>query len=252
MHMITPSDFAVRHPLDRLVWPALLACLWLAMLMGFVPEALARMRRPQGLDYPLIVHLHAAAFVGWLVLLTTQVALVRSGRVALHRRLGVAGAGLAMAMLVLGPATSLHMAQLKLDKPEVNHGFFAITFTEMALFGLLVALALYWRRDSATHRRLMLIATFALASAGFGRWWGKSISAFAGNDWLGDVLSGHLGSFLLIAGLGVHDLLTRGRLHPAYVWGSGLIVSALLLAEFVRNTNWWPPIALAIVRWSAN
>lgn len=251
MHVITPSDFAARHPHDRLVWPALLACMWLAMLMGFVPEAMARMRRPQGLDYPLIVHLHAAAFVGWLVLLATQVALVRSGRVALHRRLGVAGALLAMAMLALGPATSLHMARLKLDLPDVNHGFIAITFTEMALFGLLVALALYWRRDSATHRRLMLIATFALASAGFGRWWGKAISAFAGKDWLGDVLSDHLGSFLLLAALGVHDLVTRCRLHPAYVGGAGLTVSALLLAEFVRNAAWWPPIALAVVRWSA-
>ncbi|MEO9131689.1 MAG: hypothetical protein ABI240_10825 [Sphingomonas sp.] len=37
-----------------------------------------------GLDYPLIVHLHAAAFVGYLVLFTAQVALIRTSRLDLH------------------------------------------------------------------------------------------------------------------------------------------------------------------------
>ncbi len=52
------------------------------------------------------MHFHV---VSWLVLFTVQVALIRNARADLHRRLGMAGAGLAAAMVVLGPATALHV-----------------------------------------------------------------------------------------------------------------------------------------------
>jgi hypothetical protein len=37
---------------------------------------------------PLVIHLHAAVFVAWLGLFTTQAALAATGRVATHPRLG--------------------------------------------------------------------------------------------------------------------------------------------------------------------
>ena len=62
-----------------------------------------------GLDYPLIVHFHAVAFVGWLTFFTVQVGLIRTARADIHRRLGILGAGLAAIMVVLGPATAFHV-----------------------------------------------------------------------------------------------------------------------------------------------
>jgi hypothetical protein len=49
----------------------------------------------------------------------------------------------------------------------------------------------------------------------------------------------YLGSDLLMLGLGVYDLATRGRLHPAYIggvaWTIALQFTALVL---LRNPTW--------------
>lgn len=248
LRVATPAGFAARHPRDRATWLALLGFYWLCMLMGFGPESWARLQRPEGLGYPPIIHVHAVAFVGWLALLSVQMALVQSGRVALHRRLGPWGAGLAAAMLVLGPAASLTMNRLTLGQPGVDHAFIIVTFSEMALFGLLVALALYLRGDAPAHRRLMLVASFALTSGGFGRWWGGSILVTFGDGYWPSFMASHLGTLLLLAGMAGHDLATRRRLHPAFLIGAGLVLAVLLAAEAVYGSAWWPPLAVQLIR----
>jgi hypothetical protein len=82
--------------------------IWLAIVLGFAIDIVWR-ARTGALNFPLIVHLHAIAYTGWLVLLAVQVCLVRTGRVAVHQRLGlVAALVLLPAMLVLGPATAFY------------------------------------------------------------------------------------------------------------------------------------------------
>ncbi|MEP6919294.1 MAG: hypothetical protein ABJC89_26870 [Acidobacteriota bacterium] len=59
-----------------------------------------------------------------------------------------------------------------LGKPRPTAAARAFIFTPMLsllLFPLLVAAAIYFRRDSATHKRLMLLATMVIATAGISR-----------------------------------------------------------------------------------
>ena len=51
---------------------------------------------------PLLVHVHAVVFMGWITLYLLQNFFVATGRMTLHRRLGWIGAGWIVAMLVLG------------------------------------------------------------------------------------------------------------------------------------------------------
>ncbi len=44
-----------------------------------------------GVTRPWIIHVHAAVFVGWVVLFVTQASLAAFGRIAFHRRLGRVG-----------------------------------------------------------------------------------------------------------------------------------------------------------------
>jgi hypothetical protein len=244
----TPPGFAARRPHDRAAVLGLLGLYWLMMAMGFGPESLARLQRPEGLGYPWIVHAHAVAFVGWLVLLSVQVALVQGGRIGLHRWLGRWGGALALAMLVLGPATSLTMNGQTLGQPGVDHGFVIVTWVEIALFGGLVALALWFRTDAAAHRRLMLIASFAMTSGGFGRWWGACILAAWGDGAWASFLASHLGTLILLGLMAGHDLATRRGLHPALVTGAGLVLAGLVAAEAVYQSRWWPPLAVQLIR----
>jgi len=64
------SAFAAQHPLDRNFYLAMLLAIWAAIIIGFGLD----IRQRRGVDifaYPLIVHVHALVFVGWLLLLTT-------------------------------------------------------------------------------------------------------------------------------------------------------------------------------------
>ena len=50
--------------------------MWLGIAMGFGPQIVNHIEK-HAPPYPLIVHVHALAFVGWLVLLTSRVWLAR-------------------------------------------------------------------------------------------------------------------------------------------------------------------------------
>jgi hypothetical protein len=70
-----------------------LGLIWFVILLGFVPDMI---QHSQGHEtpYPLVVHFHAVVFVGWLLLLTAQILLIRIKRQDIHRKLGIVGVGL--------------------------------------------------------------------------------------------------------------------------------------------------------------
>src|SRR5579862_6653650 len=85
---------------DRNAYIVWMAIIWAAMLGGF------------GLDFrrymsetpapPNILHIHAAVYVLWLVLVSVQIFLVQTGDIRLHMRLGWATAIVSATMLPLG------------------------------------------------------------------------------------------------------------------------------------------------------
>jgi len=209
------SLFSPRHTADAWFFPAMTGLVWFGILMGFGGEML-REANEGTLSYPLIVHVHAAAFTGWLFVFTAQVALVRTRRVAAHKTLGLAAMGLAAIMIVLGPWTALFMQVHDLGTPSSKPAFLAVPMSDMASFTGLVVAGYIARTNSVLHKRLMLLATLALADAGFGRWTG---------DWLGPILGpslpsgfweiyvpGYVASAAVVLAVPIYDAVTRGRL----------------------------------------
>lgn len=115
---------------------------------------------------PPVVHLHAALFCTWLVLLVAQAVLVSRGHLALHMRVGQAAVVFAGLMLVMGLATSITVARLghrgipgvEFPSPE---GFLFLNVASIVVFAALVAAGWVYRRRAQIHKRLMLIATVA-------------------------------------------------------------------------------------------
>jgi len=210
------TPFPTRHRLDRLAVPGFVAAIWAGILAGFVPE-IAEHVRTQGLSYPLIVHLHALAFTGWLILLSVQVTLVETGNVAIHRQLGVAGAALAGTMVILGPMVALMTGSARFGTSRWDPGFLSISLSVTIAFAVIVAAALLLRHDAAAHKRLVLIATIQLTGAGFGRFTHIFFDELGGAGWWGFFLHGSFEVDLLIVALGAYDIATRGRLHPVYL-----------------------------------
>ncbi len=241
------APFVMRHRFDRLAIPGFVAAIWLAILAGFIPD-IAEHARTQGFSYPLIVHLHALAFTGWLVLLSIQVMLVETGNVALHRRLGIAGAGLAGAMVILGPVVAVVTTRAAFGTPRWDPGFLSIQLTDMLAFAGVVGTALLLRREPAAHKRLMLIATLQLTNAGFGRFMGIFLHGLGGTGWWGFYVGGSLEPDLLMVALGVYDLATRGRLHPVYLPAVVSLWALQAIAIILYFSPAWTAFATHLLR----
>jgi hypothetical protein len=181
----------------------------------------------------LLVHVHGAVFSAWILLLIAQTSLVSAGRVDLHRRLGVFGAALAAAMVVLGLLTgtqSLAKGFVPPGYPFDPWTFYVNPFFNIVNFCVLITAALRVRADGPAHKRLILIATIALLGPAIGRWPLAIVkSPF--------VIIGSMD--LLVLMLAGFDLWSRRRIHPATLKGGlFMIVSQWLMMPLGRTTAW--------------
>ena len=227
-------------------------------VVGFAPTYWVPMGRGTRVFAPL-VHLHAALFFGWTLLFCAQTWLAASGRIGWHRELGVAGVVVASAMCIVGVAT----ATRSLERAEAagfgasGRAFSVVSFTAIVFFAVLVAIAVLNVRNSATHKRLMLVATASLLQAGVGRWFALFLRPpdAVGPPPAGATVPAGLATDLLIVAAMLHDRRTRGRVHPAY-WAAGLALVALQVLRaplsttpvWTRVTEWIVPAAGAATR----
>jgi len=182
-----------------------------------------------------LAHVHGAVFTGWVLLFIAQTSLVATHRVAVHRRLGIAGGVLAATMTIVGVATALRAAARGAAPPGVDPlVFLAIPLGDMVVFPIFVSAALWLRRDKEAHKRLMLLAYISIIVA--------AVARLPGVLALGPL--GFFGlTFLFLLAAIVYDFLSRRRVHPAYLWGGALLVASVPLRLFVSGTPAWKSVA---------
>ena len=246
MTATTLGAFRAKPEADRNAFLFFVALIWVGVVSGFGTDSFDHIRK-HGLDYPLIVHFHAVAFVGWLVLFTTQVLLIRNGRADLHRRLGFAAIGLACAMVVLGPATALTMDAARYVAKGETPEFLAVQFTDILAFATLAGAGILLRGTPAAHKRLMLLALCYISDAGFARYLNNVVATPLGDGVLGEMAGLYLGSDLVALGLGAYDLVTRRRLHPAYVVGLAWMITLELTARSLLHNPAWKALSLHLI-----
>jgi len=222
------------------------ALIWFVILMGFVPDVIHKFQK-QGFNYPLAVHIHAAVYVSWLILLTVQTFLIGAGRIAVHRRLGVFGAALAGLVVVTGLVATYVVENRLLGTPKADPAFISTLLVDVLNFASLATAALVLRNAAAAHKRLMLLATLSLLQAGFIRWWGSAMFTAFGRGFLGGWMADYLGVSLLVLGLGAYDLVTRRRLHPAYLLGAIWILAWQFIAKWLYVSPWWKVVSLHLL-----
>jgi hypothetical protein len=186
-----------------------------------------------------LLHVHGLVFTAWLVLLFTQTSLVAAHRVDWHRRLGLFGVLVATAMLVLGPMAAIAAARRGFAVGDL-HGMNLLVFQlgAIVLFAGFVGAALYQRRRPELHRRLMLLATINLLPPAIVR-----LPLVGGRPIVALLLC-----TLFIAPAMLHDLRTRGRVHPVYLWGGLAILLSGPARAILGQTPAWQALALALVK----
>lgn len=190
---------------------------------------------------PPLVHAHAITFFAWVFLYLTQNFLIARDRVALHRSLGWIGAFWVAPMLILGTLTPL---------ARVQAGTVAFFFTPLQFlvytpvtllsFALLTYGAIALRRQSDWHRRLHFCGMALLTGPGFGRLLPAPLL-------IPDALEITFAVQMLfpIAGM-IADGRRTGRIHPAWYWGTGVMVGSMVLIELIT----FSPFGLALYDWA--
>lgn len=238
---------------DRWLYVFMAAMFVAIALGGFIPDSITKLaeieagKRPA---FPPVMHLHAVVMGGWLMLLLAQTALVATGRTSLHRTLGLASLVAAPAVLAAMIAATLEgwselYALAPTVTPEVletlenrRSNVLLAQVRSILYFAVFFAWALSVRKkDSETHKRMMILATVVLIPAAITRLTWLPTSIPASYDGV------HAYMLLCLAPVLVHDVIRLGRPHRAYLIGLALLVPWIIATHFLWSSPWWLHVA---------
>jgi hypothetical protein len=188
--------------------------------------------------FPVLLWVHGAVFTAWVVLFVAQPVLTMRKSVRWHRRLGWAGAALAVAMVALACSAIMLALWANTLPPFYPHGLFIVRGVfGLLVFAGLVTAAILKRRQSEWHKRLILCAAITVVVPGLER---AMPIPLLGPYWF--VVVDAVVDLIALAGPAV-DLVYRRRVHAAYVWGVGAIVLGQVIVDVLAPS----PVATALL-----
>jgi hypothetical protein len=181
-------------------------------------------------DLPSIVHLHAAVFSAWVLILVAQAAVVARGHVRMHRQIGTVALAYGALVFAVGLVVSVGAPALRVRAGqfpiEVGGVVVLYNLMDMLLFGAFLTLAFAYRNRPELHKRWIIASTAALCGAAIGR-----------------VLPGSTPQYLLlwlspILAMVVVDLAVHRRVHVVPVVSGTLLVVAFFKVPLLAAPVW--------------
>lgn len=210
---------------DRRFFRNMIIAMTLVIVAGFATQfALGR----SSFNSPLIVHVHAVAFMGWVGITFAQAWLAASNNLRLHKHLGQIAVFWTIALLVLGPMVTIATIQTARTPFffQPQHFLIANPMTLVGFAGLFWA-AIYFRRQFDWHARLHIGAFVLLLGPGFGRLLPMPFLPPYAFE-----IAGLTALIFPVIGL-VRDWIVHGRPHPAWFWSIAVLLAVTLVARIV-------------------
>ncbi len=202
-------------------------------------------------ELPMHLYVHGAALTAWFVLAFIQPWLIKFRLTDAHRKLGYFGIFFAVCVVASGIWTLFMRDALEIDEfPNRAVGNIAA----LLMFSICFTLGVIFRRQSAVHKRLMLIASIPLLAPALDRL--ARIPVFY--DILGPLLSwfpapteiafATLAFLTMLLSVVINDLISERRLLPGTYWGLGSIFIITPAATYaIISSGAW----VTFVRWVA-
>ena len=150
----------------RVAYMALSVLMALIAIVGFWPRYFGPLVLGT-LVQPLLIHIHATVFTGWLVLFSLQAYFAATKRLQLHMRVGRVGIWYAVLLILVGLTTGvLRAAASPSGRAEQ---LLYVSFADMAMFAGFFGAAIWYRKKPKVHRPAMVVAATSLLVAAVGR-----------------------------------------------------------------------------------
>ena len=205
--------------------PFFLVCGYAMFAITCAAFILRGLLRPEGLPpFTATVAAHGVVMVAWLALFISQATLVRTRRVLVHKRLGRLSIVLAVAVVLTGLAVTVSGFGRTGDGPTS-----LANSTSILTFAVLYVLALRNRRVPIVHKRYLLLASLRMLAPAYFR-----LTILLG-------LSEVVVALLVVVSLMVvmtYDFRRLGRVHPATLIGSAIILASLAVVPLGASMTW--------------
>ena len=174
--------------------------------------------------------------VAWLLAFLVQVTLVPAGRLDVHRRLGIISVLLSAAFIVVTWFMLVEGARRGFDLSgdliprgtSVDPGAFLAPANALALIGVLIGAAVWYRQRPAVHKRLMMFALLTSTGAPIthlvGHW--SALRPYP--------VINIIGGILLLCLPAIHDRMSQRRIHPVSLWGA---IGLIRLGDWVLHSH---------------
>lgn len=209
---------------------------------GFSPTFFLAPLLSRPLPRPLLIA-HGVLLTAWFAIYVAQTVLVARGRTPTHRRLGRVGGVLTIP--VLGVLAAVLFTAVRRDTATapveaLTLGLISNTLL-VATVVTAIGLALWQRRNSAAHKRLMWSGAILLQVAGLGR-----LVALLGIPWATLPIM-----IALAVSNAIYDVVTMRRVHWASVCGAVLVLAPISIGPLggaLARVPFVQDIAVALFR----
>lgn len=237
------NDVAERRAFERRFFLAVAILFTLTVLIGFGPTYYLK---PVFASPPIpraLVHVHGLVMSAWVILFVAQVYFIRSTRIKVHQRMGIVGIALGVAIIISGFLTAIAAAKYGSNStpPGVKPiEFLIVPFGDVLVFAALFGAAVYYRRNSANHKRLMLLTVLnflppAIARFPFG------LTESYGPLWFFGVPD------LLAIVFVVADTWRNRKLNKVFLAGAVFLIASHWLRLALAPTELWLGFARSLV-----
>jgi hypothetical protein len=222
---------------------------------AFGPSIIDPSGRRMPLPFTPLVAAHVAVSAAFLFVFLAQATLVATGRTDVHRRLGIFGALLAAAVVVLGYFSLVGEARRGFDlsgdlsslppPPGMEVAATMSPVIQLLLFAILFGAGLSFRHRPEVHKRLILLAVLGILSQPpmthvITHW--PALHPWA-------PLLFPLSSAVFLAPSAIHDKVVNGRIHPVSIWVPiAVFVAQVAFFAVIAATPLWSTIANWLVR----
>jgi hypothetical protein len=232
-----------RRNLDHRFFAIAAAAVIIAVLIGFGPTFYLK---PFFTNPPIaraVIYVHGFVMTAWVVLFAVQVYFISSKKIKLHQKLGLAGVGLAVLVFITGLMVAISAARYGSASappaiPPLE--FLIVPLGDMVVFAILFGAALYYRKNSPNHKRLMLLTMINFVPPAVARFPGGLTDSY-GPLWFFGVPT--VLTILLIA----LDTWYNRKLNKVFLFAGIFLIAAMWIRLPLSSTGAWLSFAQWVV-----